>query len=834
MEAVDVKLSPQEERIEKGQGKVIELFSEYGAQKRPRVNRILASFSRQRSRLSVDRAYWFTESFKSTEHLPLVLRWAKGIQHVCENLPVFIGKDDLIVGRCGPLGRYGILYPELEGAYFAQMGDIPEKDDDRPYILEKEDIRIIKEVLTPYWAGKTFHEALGAALPEDTKHLFYTKGDIYQPSFVLHQTATVRHSIQWVLDYEKVLNLGFNGIKEQAEKRLAALDVFDTQNNYGKKFFYEAVIIICEAMVTFARRHAELAETMAHEEEDPARKGELLEMAEICRHVPGEPARNFHEAVQSQWFAQVGSRMEQIHGGVIGNGRIDQYLYPFYKQDKQAGKLSDDQALELLECLWLNMAQCVRLQPTPAGFKIYEGSAHFEHTTVGGLKIDGTDATNELSYLILESKREFPLDYPDLSVRIHAGTPEPFLHQVCELIKEGTGFPKLMNDEEIIPILLAKGATLEEARNYNPSGCTEVRLANRNTYFTGTTWMNMPAILEMTLLNGRVRTHGDELMGLATGDPRDFATWEEFWEAFRQQLINAQRHVFIQQYLTDVIRPEKLGAPLLSSLHDLCMDQGKDVNQGKLEGGLSLGGQTGVVGFGTVIDSLAAIKKLVYEDKSVSMDDMLSTLANNFEGHELVRQRCLNAPKYGNLIPWVDAIGRDIEGTLLELFDSHVNAYGGRPELFYVPVTAHVAMGRVIGATPNGRRQGEPLSEGISPSQGCDTMGPTATLQSIAATKATPHLQRAARLLNVKLSPKTVDGEEGTKKLASLIRAWCDQKHWHIQFSIVNRQTLLAAQKDPEKYRNLIVRVAGYSAYFVDLSTDLQNEIIARTEHTFA
>ena len=623
MENTKRKLSPQEARIEQGLGQAIELFSFEGMQKRPRVNRILKSFARKKARLSVDRAYWFTKSFRQTEHLPLVLRWAKAIQHICENIPIHIGPDELIVGRCGPLGRYGILYPELEGAYFAQMGDIPEEDEERPYLLDREDIRIIKEEITPYWVGKTFHEALGAALPEDTRRMFYSGGDIYNPSFVLHQTATVRHSIQWVLDYEKVLQRGFNGIKAEAEERLASLDVYDPKNNYDKKFFYEAVIVICEAMVAFAKRHAELAEEMAAKESDPKRKEELLEISRVCRKVPGEPAQSFREAVQSQWFAQVGSRFEQLHGGVIGNGRIDQYLYPFYQRDKKAGILADDQVLELLECLWLNMAQCVRLQPTPAGFKIYEGDAHFEHTTVGGLKIDGSDATNELSYLILESKREFPLDYPDLSVRIHSGTPDSFLFKVCELIKEGTGFPKLMNDEEIIPMLLAKGATYAEARNYNPSGCTEVRIPNRNTYFTGTTWMNLAALLEMTLHDGRVGAQGDSQIGLATGDPKDFATWDDFWNAFCAQLKHAQGQVFLQQYIADVLRPERLGAPLLSALHDLCMEHGKDVNQGRIEGGINLGGQTGVVGFGTVIDSLSAIKKLVYEDKSVRMAELL-------------------------------------------------------------------------------------------------------------------------------------------------------------------------------------------------------------------
>jgi formate C-acetyltransferase len=668
-------------------------------------------------------------------------------------------------------------------------------------------------------------------LPEDLKNLLYKDGDIYMPSFIIHETATVRHSIQWSLDYKKILERGFDDIKREAEERLAALDVWNPENNLDKTPYYKAVIVICDAMKTFAHRYAELARELAAKEEDRTRRRELLEIAEICDRVPAKPARTFREAIQAQWFSQVASRFEQVHGGVIGNGRIDQYLYPYYKKDLEEGLLTRDQAQELLECLWLNMAQFLRLQPTAAGYLIYEGNAHWEHTTIGGVKPDGSDASNELTYLILQSKKEFPLDYPDLGVRIHSQTPESLLMVVANLIKEGTGFPKLMNDEEIIPIFLAKGAKLEEARDYVGSGCTEVRLLNRNTYFTGTTWLNLGAVLEMALYDGRCTAGGEKQLGLATGDPTTFKNFDQMWDAFEKQLRNAQEQVFRQQYITDYIRPDKVAAPLLSSLHQLSMEQGKDVNVGKLEGGISLGGQTGPVGFGTVIDSLAAIRKLVFEDKAVTMAELIEALKNDFEGNEVLRQKCLNTPKYGNCDEAVDELGRRIESILVGMCDEHVNYYGGKPEIFYVPVTSHVAMGRLTGATPNGRKASVALSEGISPTQGADVMGPTTTLRSIAYTKNTPYVQRAARLLNIKVSPQTVTGEEGTRKLASFIRTWCDQKHWHLQFNIINRATLLAAQKDPEKYKNLLVRVAGYSAYFVDLSPSLQNEIISRTEH---
>lgn len=829
MEQEAVLYSPHELRVARGEA--MELTSLEARDKRGRVGRILQRIYRQTPRLSVERAKYFTESFRETEDQPLVLRWALGMARVMEKIPVHILEDELIVGRGGPVGRYGILYPELEGAYFARDDRLLEQEPGRPHVFSPEDVQTIKQDILPYWQGKTFREALGGMLPDDLKRLLYKDGDIYTPSFIIHETATVRHSIQWSLDYKKILERGFDDIKREALVRMAALDVWSPDNNLDKIPYYKAVVVICDAMKAFAKRHADLAREMAAAEADPVRKQELLTIAEVCDQVPAKPARNFHEAVQAQWFSQLVSRFEQVHGGVIGNGRIDQYLYPYYAKDKAEGRLTSDQTLEFLECLWLNMAQFLRLQPTAAGYLIYEGNAHWEHTTIGGVKPDGSDASNELTYLILQSKKEFPLDYPDLGVRIHSQTPEPLLMAVADLIKEGTGFPKLMNDEEIIPLFLAKGARLEEARDYVGSGCTEVRLLNRNTYFTGTTWLNLGAVLEMALYDGRCKAGGGQRMGLATGDPRSFASFEQMWDAFERQLRFMQEQIFKQQYVTDVIRPEKVAAPLLSSLHQLCMEQGKDVNQGRLKDGLNLGGQTGPVGFGTVIDSLAAIRKLVFEDRTLSMAELLDALAADFAGQEPLRQKCLNAPKYGNGDESVDELGQRIESILVGMCDAHVNYYGGKPEIFYVPVTSHVAMGRVTGATPNGRKAGLALSEGISPTQGADLMGPTTTLRSIAYTKNTPYVQRAARLLNVKLSPQVVAGEEGTRKLASFIRAWCDQKHWHLQFNIVNRSTLVAAQKAPEKYRNLLVRVAGYSAYFVDLSPALQNEIISRTEH---
>jgi pyruvate-formate lyase len=416
--------------------------------------------------------------------------------------------------------------------------------------------------------------------------------------------------------------------------------------------------------------------------------------------------------------------------------------------------------------------------------------------------------------------------------RIHSLSPNRFLNEVSETIKEGSGFPKMLNDEEIVPLLIAKGANIEEANDYAASGCTEVRMPNRDTYTSPCAWVNLAAVLEMTLNDGRIRAFGNEQFGPKTGDPRNFVTYDDLWKAYCAQQEYVLKHVFTLQYVADKLRPNHLATPLSSALHDLCTNECKDLHSGDIEGGVKLGFYD-LIGFGTVIDSLAALKKLVYEDKRLSMPEYMDALDVNFNGKEVVRQLCLNAPKYGNNDSYADSIGRMVERQAVKLSHAYRTAFGAELDVRYVPLTSPIPLGKIIGATPNGRKAGEYLSEGASASHGADVKGPTGILLSNANTKNTGFRERAARLLNIKLTPAAVAGAEGTNKLISLIRTFCDLKLWHLQFNVINRETLLAAQKEPQKYKSLLVRVAGYSAYFVDLSPELQNEIIARTEHSF-
>jgi formate C-acetyltransferase len=816
-------LSPQEARLFHPQA--------HAAQPADRTHRILAGIQRQKPGIDVERARYFTESMRETEGELLILRWAKAMYHIAQHITVYIDADQLLVGRAGKPGRYGILYPELDGDFLEQaLRQLPERMES-PFTVEADDIAVIKQVISPYWQGKTYHEDFARALPEETLRLTYDPADAMTSRFIVNETSSFRSSIQWVHDYDKVLRLGFKGIKEDAQRRLAALDPFNPVDNVEKAPFLEAIILTADAVILWARRHADLARVLAAREHDPTRRAELLAIAERCAWVPEHPARDFRDALQAQWFTQLFSRMEQKTGTIISNGRMDQYLFPYYQRDLESGVLTEEQALEWLACMWVSMAQFIDLYISPTGGAFNEGYAHWEAVTIGGQTPEGLDATNALSYLFLRSKREFPLHYPDLAARIHSRTPARFLFDIAETIKDGTGFPKLINDEEVVPLLLAKGAGFNEAYDYAVSGCAECRMPNRDTYTSPCAYINFAAAVEMTLYNGRMKRYGDELIGLATGDANTFADWDSFWQAYVKQHLNFLKHAFIQQKIIIDARARHFAWPLGSALHDLAMNACKDIHQPVIEGGIDLG-YFEFMGYGTVIDSLAAIKKWVYEEKRISMGQLLEALATDFDHHPAIRALLLDAPKYGNNDPYADDIGKTLDKICLEFTRQYSRDLGVHMDLRLVPFTSHVPFGKVVHATPNGRKAYTPLSDGSSASQGCDTQGPTAVLMSNYQTKNYQFRERAARLLNVKFTPSVLAGESGTRKLCDLIKVWCDLKLWHIQFNVINRETLLAAKADPERFRGLIVRIAGYSAYFTDLSPDLQDDLIARTEHS--
>lgn len=823
------KLSPQEMRIQdRIDGKVDRFRASHA-----RVFRMLDRFDGQKPRIDIERALYFTKSMEKTDGQPLVLRWAKALMNVAQNITVGVEQDQLLLGRAGGMeeGRYGILYPELDGDFLdIAVRELPTRKTS-PASISAEDARRVIEEIAPYWKGKTFHEALNAALPPEVHKLTYDDPQGLVSRYIVNETSSFRSSIQWVHDYAKVINRGFNDIKREAQEKIAALDPLSPHDMCEIKPFYEAVSIVCDAIVLWAHRYADAAREAAAKCADPVRKAELLRMASNADHVPGEPARDFWEACQSQWFAQMFSRLEQKTGTTISNGRMDQYFYPYYKAGIEDGSLTEEKAMELLECMWVGMAEFIDMYISPCGGAFNEGYAHWEAVTVGGQTPDGRDATNDLTHLILKSKREFPLHYPDLAARVHSRSPESYLWDVAETIKFGSGFPKLCNDEEVVPLYVSKGATFEEALDYAVSGCTEARMPNRDTYTSGGAYINFAAAVEMVLRNGRMKKYGDTLLGIETGDPRTFKTWDEFWNAYVAQHMLFLRTAFIQQWHVNKLRAQHFAQPMGSAIHDLCMKHGIDLHQEHIPEGIDLG-YFEYIGLGTVVDSLSAIKKFVFEEHKLTMDQVIKAIDANFEGYEDVKALLKSAPCYGNNDEYADEIGRKIDRLCVEYAGKYgMKDLGIHNDVRYVPFTSHVPFGKVVSATPNGRVDWFPISDGSSASHGADVNGPTAILLSNFNTKNYGLHDRAARLVNIRFTPKCLEGEQGTEKLVSFMRTFVDLKLWHVQFNVINRDTLLKAQKDPAKYRNLIVRIAGYSAYFVDLSPDLQNDLIARTGH---
>ena len=821
-----IVLSPQEERIRENKGKVI-FCGNFG---KSRAQKIYDSFSESKSYVDVERAKYFTESFKESEGEPLPLRWAKALYHIAESIEVYIEEDQLIVGRVGRAGKYGLIYPELDGCFLEQFVHQAKDRKESPFEIEEQDVRIIEEEIAPYWKGKTYYEELSQSFPEDVLKVTYDPEDRFSSRYIVNESSAWRSALQWVHDYKKGIDEGFVAIRRQAEEAIEGLDEMNPLESVDKRAFYEAVKITCDAIILWAHRHSEKAAELAKTEKDPKRKEELLEIARVTKKVPEYPAESFYEALQSQYFIQMFSRIEQKTGATISNGRMDQYLWPYYEKDLKAGKINAEQAKELFTCVWLGMAQYQDLYISPAGVKFNEGYAHWEAVTIGGQDQNGNDATNELSYLLLENKREFPLNYPDLAARIHAGSPERFLQAVAETIKEGSGFPKLLNDEEIIPSLLAHGADFASARDYSVSGCTEIRMPNLDTFTTACPWINLGSILELTLKNGRMKKYGDELLTIESGDPLSFKSYEELEEAFFKQEEYILKLAFKQQYIANRLHARHFASPFGAALHQLCMKNGQDLHSEHIEDGVDIG-FFDFIGFGTAADSLAALKKTVFDDKTLTMEEVLRALDADFEEDEIVRQRLLHAPKYGNDDPYADSIAKKIDRFGVEFGEAYSKYLGVQMDLRYVSQSSNVPFGSVVAATPNGRKAWTALSDGASASQGADSKGPASVLLSNHHTKNSDLKNRASRLLNIKMSPASVQGEAGTERLIAFIKAWRDLKLWHLQFNIINQKTLLDAQKNPENYRSLLVRVAGYSAYFVQLSPNLQDDIILRTEN---
>ncbi len=764
--------------------------------------------------LSLERAALVTEYYRDCRTASVPILRAQALRHLMENKNIYIGSDELIVGERGPSPKAAPTYPEL---CCHSMEDL-EILNSRPkisYHVDAEAKTIQREQIIPYWQGRSIRNLIFREMSQQWK-------DAYEAGIFtefMEQRAPGHTALGDVIYGKGLLDL-----KSEVETSLSRLDFLNDPEAFPKQEELRAMGAAASAVIRFAERHAEKAEKMAADESNPQRQDELRKIAEVCRHVPAHAPRDFWEALQAYWFTHLGVISELNTWDSFCPGRLDQHLYPFYEQGLADGTLTRDRAKELLECFWVKFNN----QPAPpkVGVTAAESGTYTDFANInnGGLKADGSDGVNELTYLILEVVDEMRLLQPSSNLQLSKKSPERFLKRGIEIIRKGWGQPSIFNADLVVEELLRQGKSIEDARSGGTSGCVETGSFGKEAYIL-TGYFNLTKVLEITLNNGLDPRTGKRI-GLQTGNPRNFSSFDELFAAYRKQL-----HRFIEikvrgNNIIERIYAKYMPAPFLSLLIEDCIAKGKDYNDGgpRYNTTYIMG-----VGPGSCTDSLAAIRYHVFDRKDVTMAELLEALEANFEGHERTMQVLLNkTPKYGNDDEYADALLTDLFNAFYDEVNGRKNTKGGSYRVNYLSTTCHVYFGSVTGATPDGRRAYEPLSDGISPVQGADRRGPTAVLKSAARMD---HARTGGTLLNQKFTPQLLEGEEGIDRLAHLVRSYFRLDGHHIQFNVVTADTLRAAQENPEKYRDLIVRVAGYSDYFCDLTTALQNEIIARTEH---
>ncbi len=771
--------------------------------------------------ICLDRVRLVTDSYKETEGLAAEIRRAKAFEKIIEGMTIYILDGELIVGNLASHPGHGNLYPEYGVEWIIEGLDrFGTRATDR-FLLTDEDKKELREIL-PWWKGKTVSDRTSSLLGED--ELFYKN------KLVIHslpaQAAGIGHSS---VDYERVLKEGFNGLIEEAKERLEALDL-NERDAFEKATFYRAVILSLNAGIKFARRYAELARKMAQEEANPYRKLELNRIAETCDWVPMNPARTFHEAVQSTWFVQVLNYIEAI-GHARAPGRCDQYLYPFYREDIDKGIISREEAQELIECFWIKLNDPVIVIDEVTA-DMFAGFPTTQDITLGGVKReDGLDATNELSHMMLDAEMRVRLIMPELVVAIHKNTPDDFLRHACELVKLGTGKPKFIMVETLRHMRATDphNYTVEELRDLVMNGCGENSLPRCERSGIDIAWhTGLPFLLELALNNGVSRLLGAKL-GVETGDPRKFTSFDQVLDAYKKQTEHAVKHVCIHRNAMSLAHSQVAPTPFHSAVVHNCLEKGLDITRGGAKYSQDSGAD---VGLGTLGDALAAIKKVVFDDEKITMSELIDALDNNFEGArgEEIRQICLRAPKWGNDDDYVDLLTRKAGQIAVSEYGNYKNIHGGPHKTTLASVTAGVLFGMMTGATPDGRKAGEPENEGgVSPHQGRDHCGPTAVMRSVSKLDLSSPCVGA--VLNLKFATQALEGEEGLSSLAALIRAYNSLGGYHVQFNCIDTDKLRDAQKHPEKYKDLLIRVAAYTAYFTQLKREIQEEIIIRTTH---
>jgi pyruvate formate-lyase/glycerol dehydratase family glycyl radical enzyme len=766
--------------------------------------------------ISPERARLLTEYYKeqTSPTLSAAMKRALAFKYLCEHKTVCINEGELIVGERGPAPKATPTYPEIT-AHSLQDLDILDSRPKIPFRVDEETRRLYEQEIIPFWRGRTIREKIFGAM--DPAWL-----EAYEAG-VFTEFMEQRAPGHTVLD-DKIYTKGIEDFKEDIGRTIARLDFGADPDAFHKREELEAMATAADALILYAERHRDKARAMAARESDPQRKAELHRIAEICDRVPRRAPRDFWEALQSYWFYHLGVITELNTWDSFNPGRLDLHLWPFYEKGLAEGTLTEQSARELLQAFWIKFNN----QPAPpkVGVTAEESGTYTDFCLInlGGVKKDGGDAVNELSFIILDVIAEMRLLQPSSMVQISKKTPDKFLHRALDIVKTGFGQPSLFNTDAIIQEMVRQGKSLEDARLGGASGCVEAGIFGKENYnLTG--YFNLPKVLEITLHNGHDPRTGKKI-GLATGDPRAFDGDPSLLAAFREQVRHFIDIKIKGNSVIERIYAEYMPAPFLSLLIDDCIERGRDYHDGGARYNTSY---IQGVGVGTTTDSLTALRYNVFDRKSLTMAEILDALKDDFEGKEILRQRLLNkTPKYGNDDDYADAVMTSIFEIYYDAVNGRPNTRGGSYRINLLPTTVHVYFGRVTGATPDGRKAGEPLSEGVSPVQGSDRHGPTAVIKSVSKMD---HLRTGGTLLNQKFTPQLLSTEAGVRKLAHLVRTYFKLDGHHVQFNVVSAETLRDAQKHPEKHRDLIVRVAGYSDYFVDLGPELQEEIIRRTEH---
>ncbi len=765
--------------------------------------------------ISLERAELLTNFYQScvAGRVSIPVARALAFKYLLENKSICINDGELIVGERGPSPKATPTYPEIcthtkeDFEILNNREKVSFKVDEKSFVIQQKKIQ-------PFWSGRSIRDRILEEV-SDEWNAAYKAG-------VFTEFMEQRAPGHTVMD-DKIFRKGFTDFKKDIQKSIAKLDLLNDPNAYDKQEELKAIEIAADALIKFADRYSKEATLLAEKEKNRKRKSKLLEITRICNKVPENAPETFHEALQYYWFVHLGVITELNTWDSFNPGRLDQHLYPFYKKGLADGSLSEAKARELLQAFWIKFNN----QPAPpkVGITAQESNTYTDFCLIntGGLTETGENAVNELSFIILDVIEEMRLLQPSSMVQISKKTPDEFLLRALKIVKTGFGQPSIFNTDAIIQELTRQGKSIIDARNGGASGCVEAGAFGKESYIL-TGYFNIPKVLEITLNNG-YDPRTKKIIGLKTGDTTKFKSFDELLNAFQKQLnhfidIKIRGNRIIERLWATI-----LPSPFMSLLIDDCITKGVDYNAG---GARYNSSYIQGVGMGSITDSLSALKYIVFDDKKLSMEEFLKAIKNNFNGYDDLYHTLLNdIPKYGNDDDQADDIVRQVFEMYFEAIDGRPNTKGGEYRVNLLPTTCHVYFGSVIGALPDGRKAGTPLSEGISPVQGADRHGPTAVLKSAAKID---HLRTGGTLLNQKFTPQVLESEASLKKLGHLIRSYFKMDGHHIQFNVVTVDTLRKAQKNPEQYRDLIVRVAGYSDYFVDLGTDLQNEIIERSE----